>query len=114
MKIPIGKIGLDGNLELPPNFRGVVVFAHGSGSSRFSPRNQFVAEELRKNSIGTLLLDLLTPEEENIHETRFDIDLLATRLESVLDWLRLEPNVASAPIGLFGASTGAAAALKAA
>jgi putative phosphoribosyl transferase len=114
VQIPIGRIQLDGNLELPPNFRGVVVFAHGSGSSRFSLRNQFVAEELRKHSIGTLLLDLLTPAEEHKYETRFDIDLLATRLESVLDWLRLEPSVASAPIGLFGASTGAAAALKAA
>jgi dipeptidyl aminopeptidase/acylaminoacyl peptidase len=112
--IRMGPIHLRGNLDLPADFHGVVVFAHGSGSSRFSPRNQFVAEELRHHSIGTLLLDLLTPHEEHDYHKRFDIDLLATRLESVLDWLRQQPDLAAAPTGLFGASTGAAAALKAA
>ena len=114
VRIPIGQIGLYGNLDLPAGPHGIVVFAHGSGSSRFSPRNQFVAEELRNNSIGTLLLDLLTTAEEHNYKTRFDIDLLATRLESVLDWLKGRSDLGSVSIGLFGASTGAAAALKAA
>ena len=112
--IPVANNKIHGNLELPEGPRGIVIFVHGTGSSRFSPRNRFVAEEIRKNSIGTLLLDLLTVEEEHVYATRFDIDLLATRLESVIDWVRGHSELKGLAIGLFGASTGAAAALKAA
>mgnify|MGYP001463873543 CR=1 FL=1 len=112
VRIPADQVRLDGTLDLPPDSPGVVVFAHGSGSSRFSPRNRFVASELSAHGIGTFLIDLLTPEEDTLYKTRFDIEMLATRLGSVVDWLtaRLGPEAAS--IGLFGASTGAAAALK--
>jgi putative phosphoribosyl transferase len=112
--IPVEKNKIRGNLDLPAHCRGIVIFVHGSGSSRFSPRNRFVAEQIRKHSIGTLLLDLLTVEEEHVYATRFDIDLLATRLEFIMDWARGQAELKDQPIGLFGASTGAAAALKAA
>lgn len=109
---------LDGHLTLPPRPRGVVLFAHGSGSSRHSPRNQLVARELQRHRLGTLLLDLLTEEEERDDlqrgHLRFDIELLASRLSTAIRWLRAQPALAHAPIGLFGASTGAAAALVAA
>lgn len=100
---------LDGMLELPDQPSGIVVFAHGSGSSRLSPRNNYVAEVLRQASLGTLLLDLLTPHEDEQYKTRFDIALLTERLNAAIAWLGK-----GLPVGLFGASTGAAAALRAA
>ncbi|MDD3805478.1 MAG: dienelactone hydrolase family protein, partial [bacterium] len=111
-----GLVELEGNLVIPDNARGVVLFAHGSGSSRFSPRNRFVARALQEAGIATLLIDLLTAEEEAVDiytlELRFDIDLLAERLIDIIDWLRHErPEL---KIGLFGASTGGAATLVAA
>lgn len=116
--IPTGGVNLNGSLQLPKNGHGLVVFVHGSGSSRFSPRNRQVAGYLLANNIGTLLMDLLTPEEEQIdaitRELRFDIPLLARRVADTLDWLALQEHLRNVPIGLFGASTGAAAALVAA
>jgi putative phosphoribosyl transferase len=105
---------LSGHLALPPGSSAVVVFVHGSGSSRFSPRNRFVARTLNDAGIGTLLLDLLTPHEESDRDRVFDIALLARRLFEVTEWLRRQPESATARIGYFGASTGAAAALRAA
>jgi putative phosphoribosyl transferase len=105
---------LPGALTLPAAPRGVVLFAHGSGSSRTSPRNAFVARTLHDAGIGTLLFDLLTPAEDRVHATRFDIALLAGRLAEATVWLREEGGVANAPLGYFGASTGAGAALLAA
>lgn len=109
---------LEGDLVLPQGPRGIVLFAHGSGSSRHSPRNQFVAERLRVDRMGTLLLDLLTAQEEKIddqtREHRFDIPLLAERLGGAMQWLAEDSQTQKLPIGLFGASTGAAAALLAA
>lgn len=109
---------LAGDLMLPQGARAVVLFAHGSGSSRFSPRNQFIARILGEAGLGTLLIDLLTRREEVIdvltHEFRFDIDLLARRLEGATDWLRGQSVTSNLKIGYFGASTGAAAALIAA
>jgi len=109
---------LEGILSLPNNARGIILFAHGSGSSRHSPRNQFVASILNRARLGTLLLDLLTPDEETIDnhtgQYRFDIDLLAARLEGAIDWLIRQNEMRSLNIGLFGASTGAGAALAAA
>lgn len=111
-------VGLEGDLVLPPECPGLVVFAHGSGSSRFSSRNRMVASHLVEGGVGTLLFDLLTAEEEVIDSRtghlRFDIPLLARRLAGVTDWLSREPRTAGMPIGYFGASTGAAAALIAA
>ncbi len=101
-------------LGLPPAPVGLVIFAHGSGSSRFSPRNGFVARELRAAGFATLLFDLLTAEESLDRARVFDIALLAERLLEAMDWARRRPELASLPIGLFGASTGAAAALVAA
>lgn len=109
---------LEGALVLPPRAAGIVVFAHGSGSSRFSPRNHYVADVLHEGGLGTLLFDLLTASEHAIdeltRELRFDIDLLTRRLTGAIDWLVSETGTARFPIGLFGASTGAAAALRAA
>jgi putative phosphoribosyl transferase len=109
---------LEGDLILPRGAHGVVVFAHGSGSSRHSPRNRHVAGELHRRSLGTLLVDLLTHEEEveeaRARDLRFDIGLLADRLVGLIDWLGGHPETRSLPVGLFGASTGAAAALVAA
>jgi putative phosphoribosyl transferase len=107
---PAGTV--EGALDLPNDARGVVLFAHGSGSSRFSPRNNFVAGVLRSAGIGTLLMDLLTPAEDEIYRTRFDIGLLTERLGLAADWLAASPTAQGFPIGLFGASTGAAAALQ--
>ncbi len=111
-------VTLDGFLHVPPNARGLVVFVHGSGSSRFSPRNQFVAEQLFVRGLATLLMDLLTPSEERVDEVtrhlRFDIDLLARRVVGALDCLPDAGPIATLRLGLFGASTGAAAALIAA
>jgi putative phosphoribosyl transferase len=112
VRIPAGQVGLEGTLNLPADCRRVVVFAHGSGSSRFSPRNRFVAQDLSMRRIGTLLLDLLTPKEDLVYRTRFDINLLATRLAYVTEWLNTRPDLKMASVGLFGASTGAAAALE--
>ena len=109
---------LDGNLSIPENARGVVLFAHGSGSSRWSPRNQFVAQVLQKAGLATLLFDLLTVREEELDRLtghlRFDIDLLGNRVVGVVDWLFENPVTQALKIGCFGASTGAAAALVAA
>jgi len=106
---------LAGDLTLPDDPLGTVLFAHGSGSSRLSPRNQFVARRLNDARLATLLIDLLTPDEERIddytRELRFDIGLLADRLATCADWLAANPATANLPLGLFGASTGAAAAL---
>ncbi len=118
VKIPAGKIILEGNLNIPKNAKGIVLFAHGSGSSRFSPRNKYVADVLNKANIATLLIDLLTKEEEKIDDVtahlRFDIDLLSERLIYATDWLKKNPDTTNLKIGYFGASTGAAAALVAA
>jgi putative phosphoribosyl transferase len=110
--LPSGKVHLEGMLELPANAQGMVLFAHGSGSSRLSPRNNYVARELRAAALGTLLIDLLTREEDQTYETRFDIGLLARRLADATRWLKEHPATKSLPLGLFGASTGAAAALQ--
>ncbi len=111
-------IELEGNLAVPDAAHGVVLFAHGSGSSRHSPRNQYVARRLRQAGLGTLLVDLLTPDEESVDQytryLRFDIELLAMRLLGATDWLRQQPETRDLAIGYFGASTGAAAALLAA
>lgn len=112
ISIPAGGTLLEGMLELPATPIGVVLFAHGSGSSRFSPRNNQVAAELRDGGIATLLLDLLTPEEDTAYRNRFDIEVLAARLHAAANWLGTEPLTAPLPLGLFGASTGAAAALR--
>jgi putative phosphoribosyl transferase len=112
--IPAGAVELPGRLTVPGEASGLVVFAHGSGSSRHSPRNRYVADELRNAGLGTLLFDLLTPAEERDRGNVFDIDLLAGRLRDVIGWLRRQPATAYRRIGLFGASTGAAAALWAA
>lgn len=109
---------LEGDLTIPPTARGLVLFAHGSGSSRHSPRNRFVAEVLQQAGLATLLMDLLTAQEEAVdnytRELRFDIGLLARRLIGALDWLAQNPDTRNFSYGLFGASTGAAAALVAA
>jgi putative phosphoribosyl transferase len=116
--IPAGRLTLEGTLGIPERASGLVLFAHGSGSSRFSPRNRYVARALRDGGLGTLLLDLLSAAEEQIDEVtrhhRFDIPMLADRLVAAIDWLATEESTASLPIGLFGASTGGAAALVAA
>jgi dienelactone hydrolase len=112
--IPAGQLELEGELILPPSAKGVVLFAHGSGSSRFSPRNTYVAEVLQQRGIGTLLFDLLTREEDQVYETRFDIALLTRRLLAATAWLQNRPDTQALSIGYFGASTGAAAALQAA
>lgn len=118
MTIPAGSVQLEGELVLPESPRALVVFAHGSGSSRHSPRNRFVAMALQDGSLATLLMDLLTPAEEQIDsrtaELRFNIDLLSERLIAAVDWVRKQAATEVLDIGLFGASTGAAAALVAA
>jgi dienelactone hydrolase len=118
VEIPINGHRLRGNLGIPEIPRGLVIFAHGSGSGRHSPRNRAIAASLWEDQFATLLLDLLTPAEEHIDERtaeyRFDIPLLAARLGSATEWAGTVPLTASLPIGLYGASTGAAAALLAA
>jgi len=117
-QVPAAGVVLDGDLSLPDNAAGVVLFAHGSGSSRHSPRNRAVAGVLNRRGMATLLVDLLTADEERIDartgQLRFDIRLLADRLVGIIDWLGARPETAALPVGLFGASTGAAAALVAA
>lgn len=112
--IKLDALSLQGNLTVPENAVGVVVFSHGSGSSRWSPRNKYVAEVLQKNGMATLLFDLLSIEEDKIYENRFDIDLLTDRLIEVTRWVERQEAVKNLPIGYFGASTGAASALRAA
>jgi putative phosphoribosyl transferase len=118
VSIPGRDVLLQGTLGVPDGAVGIVLFAHGSGSSRFSRRNRFVARLLRNEKLGTLLLDLLSPEEEEIDEVtrhhRFDIQMLADRVVSAIDWIAAEPDTRALSLGLFGASTGAAAALVAA
>ncbi|HVK13980.1 MAG TPA: hypothetical protein VM597_34880, partial [Gemmataceae bacterium] len=114
MQIPSGRRTLDGVLVVPPAATGVVAFAHGSGSGRFSPRNQFVARALQEGGLATLLLDLLEEDEAGDRKKVFDIGLLAGRLQSAADWLGDEPATRELPLGYFGASTGAGAALVAA
>lgn len=113
-----GKVNLYGSLTVPENSAGIVVFAHGSGSSQYSPRNRYVAKVLNGGNFATLLFDLLTPEEETIdlqtRELRFDIELLTQRMTATLDWISIQEEINQLPVGLFGASTGAAAALNAA
>jgi dienelactone hydrolase len=116
--LKVGPVALQGDLSLPDDATGIVVFAHGSGSSRFSPRNRFVAQALQEAGLGTLLIDLLTADEEALDartaHLRFDIALLAERLAGAGAWVGRNPQTAALPIGYFGASTGAAAALVAA
>jgi dienelactone hydrolase len=112
--IPADAVTLEGELILPSGVQGVVVFAHGSGSSRHSPRNVFVARALQSAGLGTLLFDLLTRAEDTDYETRFDIALLTRRLIAATHWLQQQPQTKTLTIGYFGASTGAAAALQAA
>ena len=114
VQIPIDSTRLEGSLAIPGQSKGLVVFAHGSGSSRFSPRNNYVAQVLRQAGIGTLLMDLLTQQEDSAYETRFNIDLLTERLLLATRWVQEQPRTKDLKIGYFGASTGAAAALKAA
>jgi len=111
LRIASGEVLLDGDLVVPPSPQGLVLFAHGSGSSRHSERNRYVAEVLQRNSIATLLMDLLTPDEDTDRRTRFDIPLLTQRLGSALRYMQDDAMVGALPKGLFGASTGAAAAL---
>ncbi len=117
-RIPSGRVSLEGSLTVPDGAGGVVLFAHGSGSSRLSPRNRQVASSLNREGLATLLIDLLTVEEEGVDiltgHLRFDIELLAGRLVSATDWLLSQPQTRELEIGYFGASTGAAAALVAA
>lgn len=119
IRVPIGRgETLHGDLTTPTGARGLVLFAHGSGSSRHSPRNQYVARQLERSKLATLLIDLLTPQEgladERSGEYRFDVPMLAGRLVTLIDWLRERPETSGLSIGLFGASTGGGAALVAA
>jgi putative phosphoribosyl transferase len=114
VEIPCGRRRLRGILRVPSGAAGVVAFAHGSGSGRFSPRNQFVARALEEGELATLLLDLLEKEEAEDRAKVFDIELLAERLQSAASWLSQEPQTRALRLGYFGASTGAGAALVAA
>ena len=114
LDIPLSSVTLKGDLVIPENATGIVVFSHGSGSSRFSSRNRMVAELVQKQNIATFLFDLLTEEEDRVYENRFNIDLLANRLIETTQWLMENEDTKSLAIGYFGASTGAASALRAA
>lgn len=118
VRVAAGPVTLEGNLAIPDGARGIVLFAHGSGSSRFSPRNRYVAGVIRQGGLATLLIDLLTEAEEAVdirtRHLRFDIGLLAQRLIGATDWLRQQPDTRHLRIGYFGSSTGAGAALVAA
>src|SRR3984893_2003519 len=118
VRVPAGEVMLDGNLTLPEESRAIVLFAHGSGSSRHSPRNRYVARVLNEAKLATLLIDLLTLDEEVVDvrtaRLRFDIELLAESLVGATDWLAQDPDTKELGIGYFGASTGDAAALVAA
>lgn len=112
--IPAGPVTLDGMLEIPEHAVGLVLFAHGSGSSRLSPRNNYVAGVLRQAGVGTLLMDLLTQAEDRDYDRRFDIALLTQRLLDAARWVVSQETLHELPLGFFGASTGAAAAIEAA
>ena len=116
--VPLGRIELYADVSAPDRAKGLVLFAHGSGSSRHSPRNRHVADVLNRGAIGTVLIDLLTEEEEAVDlqtaELRFDIPLLGRRVAAITDWVGRQPNLKNLGLGYFGASTGAAAALVAA
>ena len=114
LNIPVDSVILKGDLTIPDKAIGIVIFAHGSGSSRFSTRNKMVSELLQKENIGTFLFDLLTEEEDRVYENRFNIDLLTSRLIDVTEWVLDNKETKKFPIAYFGASTGAASALKAA
>jgi putative phosphoribosyl transferase len=118
VRVTAGRVTLEGNLGVPAEARGVVLFAHGSGSGRHSPRNRFVARQLQAAGVATLLVDLLTEDEEAVDQytahLRFDIGLLAGRLVGATDWLAEDPRTAGLSVGYFGASTGGGAALVAA
>lgn len=119
LSVTAGSVMLEGNLAVPPLAQSVVLFAHGSGSSRYSPRNRYVAHKLREAGMATLLIDLLTADEEAIdlrtkHQLRLDINFLASRLIGITDWLKKNPLTQNFRIGYFGASTGSGAALVAA
>jgi putative phosphoribosyl transferase len=114
VRIPANGIEVEGALVIPADAQGIVLFAHGSGSSRHSPRNNFVAQVLHRAGMATLLMDLLTKEEDSIYQNRFDIDLLTWRLERATQWITEQTESKALDIGYFGASTGAAAALQAA
>lgn len=112
--IKIDSVALEGILSVPNKPQGIILFVHGSGSSRLSPRNNFVARVLNQANFATLLIDLLSNEEDLNYETRFDIHLLTKRVSKIIEWIKNSENLQNLPLGLFGASTGAAAALKAA
>ena len=116
--VPANTVNLEGSLDVPRGARGAVLFAHGSGSSRFSSRNRYVAQVLREAGLATLLLDLLSSAEEQVdlvtRHLRFDIPLLASRLVNAIDWMAVNDSTSALPVGLFGASTGGGAALVAA
>lgn len=114
IEVPVGKLVITGNLTVPEAVHGIVIFSHGSGSSRFSPRNRYVADVLNEKGFATLLIDLLTPEEDEVYQNRFDIGLLTDRLKAVTEYVHELDTTSGLPIGYFGASTGAASALKAA
>ncbi|SHJ88582.1 Alpha/beta superfamily hydrolase [Maribacter aquivivus] len=114
VNIQIDGVILKGNLVIPKNSIGLVIFSHGSGSSRLSPRNNLVAEVLQKNDLATLLFDLLTEDEDSVYKNRFDIDLLTLRLIDVTQWVQQQKETKNLSLGYFGASTGAASALRAA
>lgn len=111
--LPAGNLGLHGILTLPAGASAFVLFAHGTGSSRHSPRNRFVAAELNRSGMGTLLMDLLTPEEDSVQAIRFDVGLLAGRLLQATEWIAQQQSI-TLPLGYFGASIGAAASIRAA
>lgn len=112
--IPLTSVILKGDLVIPEDAIGIVIFSHGSGSSRFSSRNRMVAELIQQNNIATFLFDLLTEKEDQIYENRFNIDLLTSRLIETTEWLMEDKNTKGLAVGFFGASTGAASALRAA
>ncbi|HVT86589.1 MAG TPA: dienelactone hydrolase family protein [Chitinophagaceae bacterium] len=114
VEIPVGKVVLKGELTVPLKASGIVIFSHGSGSSRLSPRNKMVAHYLLQRNFGTLLFDLLTEKEDEQYHNRFDIELLTRRLIGATEWLEQQPAAVGCRLGYFGASTGAASALKAA
>jgi dienelactone hydrolase len=113
VRIPADGVTMEGVLAIPAEAEGVVLFAHGSGSSRHSPRNNYVARVLQNAGVGTLLFDLLTEKEDRIYETRFDIDLLTRRLIATTRWFTEQPPLQELAVGYFGSSTGAASALRA-
>ena len=114
IEIPLNQVVLKGNLFIPENARALILFSHGSGSSRLSPRNNYVASVLQHEGLATLLFDLLTEEEDRLYKTRFNIDLLTQRLIDVTDWIKTQKETKGLQLAYFGASTGAASALSAA